>query len=153
MQLHFRQLFILVAAPLLLLWGCHRGIIVEPEVEPVQDNRIIPEHCGIPRVYIETPSEIRSKREWVELSTIRIEAEVEGNTRELYSADSLKHAYEHAGDIRNRIAPQVSERSVKALQEMNLQKHLANMHKGEHQTLANTITQGITRNLLPKIFG
>ncbi len=69
------------------------------------------------------------------------------------SADSLKHAYEHAGDIRNRIAPQVSERSVKALQEMNLQKHLANMHKGEHQTLANTITQGITRNLLPKIFG
>ncbi len=69
------------------------------------------------------------------------------------SADSLKHAYEHAGDIRNRIAPQVSERSVKALQEMNLQKHLANMHKGEHQTLANTITQGITRNLLPKVFG
>ena len=69
------------------------------------------------------------------------------------SSDSLKHAYEHAGDIRKRIAPQVSERSVKALQEMNLQKHLANINKAEHQTLANTITQGITRNLLPKIFG
>lgn len=69
------------------------------------------------------------------------------------SSDSLKHAYEHAGDIRKRIAPQVSERSAKALQEMNLQKHLANIRKGEHQTLANTITQGITRNLLPKVFG
>ena len=69
------------------------------------------------------------------------------------SSDSLKHAYEHAGDIRKRIAPQVSERSVEALQKMNLQKHLANINKAEHQTLANTITQGITRNLLPKIFG
>lgn len=36
---------------------------------------------------------------------------------------------------------------------MNIQKHLANMRKGEHQTLANTITNGIARNLLPKIFG
>lgn len=69
------------------------------------------------------------------------------------SSDSLKHAYEHAGDIRKRIAPQVSERSVEALQKMNLQKHLANINKAEHQTLANTITQGITRNLLPKVFG
>ncbi len=69
------------------------------------------------------------------------------------SADSLKHAYEHAGDIRKRIAPQVSERSAKALQEMNIQKHLANFHKAEHQTLANTITNGVARNLLPKVFG
>lgn len=69
------------------------------------------------------------------------------------TSDSLKHAYEHGGDIRRRIAPQVSERITKTLQDMNIQKHLANMHKGEHQTLANTITNGVTRNLLPKIFG
>lgn len=69
------------------------------------------------------------------------------------TSDSLKHAFEHGGDIRRRIAPQVSEKSAKALQQMNIQKHLANYYKGEHQTLANTITNGVTRNLLPKIFG
>ena len=78
----------LVTASLLLAGGCQRDIIEIPETP---DKALIPTHRqGLPRVYIETPKAIVSKLDWVELSTIRIEADVNGRTVEVYKADSLK---------------------------------------------------------------
>ena len=48
----------------------------------------------------------------------------------------------------------ISQKSVDALQKMNLDKHLANVKNAEYQTWANEITNALSSNLLPDaIFG
>lgn len=93
MHLSFRQLFTLLAATTVFLWGCGREIVPAADPEGNTPSRIIPENCeGLPSVYIDTPEHVGifSKLDWVKLSTIRIEAVVDGKTVELYNADSLK---------------------------------------------------------------
>ena len=77
-----------------------------------------------------------------------------GKAIENSGKNSLTHAYNHARDIRTVYSKDISQKSVDTLKQMNIQKHLANMQKANHQSMANTITNATARNTLPNgIFG
>ncbi len=81
-------------------------------------------------------------------------AEGIGNKITKNSENSLRNAYNHHREIREIYSKDISQKSVDALQKMNVQKHLANVQKANYQTVANTITNAVTRNTLPNmIFG
>ena len=65
------------------------------------------------------------------------------------SQDSLKNAYDHAREIRTVYSNSISQKSVNALQKMNLDRHLANTAKAAHQSMANNISSALASNLLP----
>ena len=65
------------------------------------------------------------------------------------SQDSLKNAYDHAREIRTVYSKSISQKSVNALQKMNLDRHLANTAKAAHQSMANNISNALASNLLP----
>lgn len=68
--------------------------------------------------------------------------------------DSLRNAFDHAREIRTVYSKGISQKSVDALQKMNIDKHLANLEKADYQNWANDITNALSSNLLPDaIFG
>lgn len=68
--------------------------------------------------------------------------------------NSLKNAFDHAREIRTVYSKGISDKSVKALQKMNIQKHLANVTKTNHQSMANTVTNAVVKNTVPdQLFG
>ena len=63
--------------------------------------------------------------------------------------DSLRNAFNHAREIRTVYSKGISQKSVDALQKMNLDKHLANVEKAGYQSWAANITNALSSNLLP----